>query len=251
MFAIGLALALPQPMGAWAQLSNRHRPDEDIVRMTPDQRVQEYCEEYARHSDGHSKYRHLLADLIMTDGSKAVPALTRFVNEFDPNDRKANNQRRDANCYAAEGLLYQMDQGRVRLRGISEGRIAIDAIKRLAERMKAAHFDREREETEYSRPLRYEGTLGGLRSLESINRYDHAIRDTLALRYNIDLSEDDILGFTNSLLSKDPYYPTWSEIELFKDRRKTNEGGYPLQYLIVKDIGLFYQAYLRYRTTTR
>ena len=215
--------------------------------MTPEQHVEEYCSEYVRHNDGHYKYRQLLADQVMADGLKAIPTLARVINEYDPTRRESRGREKNAACYAAEGLLWRMDRNVVRLRAFNEGRVAIDALIRLGERMNASHFDTAEDEGESSKQARYEGTLSTLKQLQGLSFYDEAIRDTLALRYKIHLSDEESLQFTSHLMSKDPFYPTWSKTEEYKDRSRINEAGNPAQYFVVRDVEPFYKAYLQYK----
>jgi hypothetical protein len=247
---LGLIMLWLIPEGRCAQLSG-HKSEAEIARMTPEQRVEEYCKEYVRHNYWHRAYDYLLADHVMVDGSRALQTLTRIINEFDPTQRKGRGREKDAACYAAEGLLGQLDHRRLRLRALAEGNMAIDALSKLAERLKTSHFDTAEDEGEYSRRLRYEGTLSTLKDLKGLSRYDEAIRDTLALRYKIHLSDDEILSFTNSLMTKDPYYPAWSKTEVYKDWSKVNEAGNPAQYLIIKDVEPFHKAYLQYKAVLK
>lgn len=234
-----------------AQLEGGHKSAAEIARMTPEQRVEEYCKEYVRHNLWHRPYDYLLADQIMADGPRALPTLTRMIDEFDPTQRKKKGRERDAACYAAEGLLSQMDHRRLRIRALDEGKLAIDALSRLVERLKTAHFETAEDEGEYSRRLRYEGTVSIFNNLRGLSHYDEAIRDTLALRYKIHLSDDETFQFTSYLISKDPYYPTWSATEEYKDRTRINEAGNPAQYFIVKNVEPFYKAYLQYKTVPK
>ena len=246
---VALALAAQCVSALCAQLGSGHKSEAEIARMTPEQRVEEYCKEYVRHSYWHRAYDDLLEDSIMRDGLNGLPALVRIINEYDPTRREGRSRERNAGSYAAQGLLSMMDHNLVRLRAVDDGRTAVDALSRLCQRMKTAKFDTAEDEGESSRQARYEGTVSALKDLRGISDYDEAIRDSLALRYKIHLSDDDLLSFTNSLMAKDAYYPTWSKTETYKDRTRINKAGYPAQYLIVKDAEPFYKAYLQYKAT--
>jgi hypothetical protein len=219
--------------------------------MTPEQRVREYCEEYSRHGLWHRDYIKLLDDSIMRDGLKAVPAMVKIVNEFDPTNFRIGGRDKDDASYAAQMLLGGLDTGYFRLRAFGEGKVAIDAVKRVVERMHAAHYETAPDEGERSKRLRYEVTVGIVKDLEANNNYDRAIRDTLELRHKINLSDNELLAFCNYLISQDPRYPTWSEPDWFVDQNRLNEAGNPLQYRIIQNIEPFYKAYLRFKQNPR
>jgi len=115
--------------------------------------------------------------------------------------------------------------------------------------MRAAHFDTA--ESYAYEQNRYQGSLSHLEHLEGLNYYDEAIGNTLRLKYDISLSDKELLGFVNYMISQDPRYPSWSEGEEYKDLTKRNEAGYPIWYFVVKAPEPFYKAYLNYKTSPR
>lgn len=244
-----LALAIASlGLGATCnQSGSGHKSGAEIERMTAEQLVQEYCTEYFRHGLWDRDYMSLLDDSIMRDGLKAVPAMVKVINEFDPtNFRTVGRDREDAS-YAAEILLGSLDTGYFRLRAFEEGKLAIDAVRRVAERMHAAHYEAAHDEGERSKRIRYEITVGILKDLQGNNNYDRAIYDTMELKHKIKLSDNELLAFCNYLISQDPHYPSWSEPDWYVDQNQLNEAGNPLQYRIVKNIEPFHKLYLQYR----
>jgi hypothetical protein len=226
--------------------THAHKSENEIARMTPEQRAREYCREYTRHLFWHSEYTDSLKRHIRRDGLKAIPALIRIIDEFDPTIPAGNSMQKDANCHAAEILLGTLD-GTFRLRAFSEGKSAIDAVRRVVERMRAAHFDTATSQGEHSPQARYRVTLYILEQMEGISGLDKGVRDTFELKYKIKMSDKELLDFSNYLTSQDPYYPTWSETEWYVDQNKLNEAGNPLQYPVVRNIEPFYQAYKEYK----
>ena len=92
-----------------AQFGSGHHSEAEIAHMTPEQRVDEYCREYVRNDVSHMEYGKLLADYIMRDGLKAVPALVKAINEFDPMRSRSGGDK-DRACEAAEVMLSDIDQ---------------------------------------------------------------------------------------------------------------------------------------------
>ena len=82
-----------------------HKSEAEIAKMTADQRVQEYCDEYYHHAFWHSDYIDTLQKYILQDGVKSLPAITQIINEFDPTNSHGKSREKDARAFAAEGLL--------------------------------------------------------------------------------------------------------------------------------------------------
>ena len=49
------------------------------------------------------------------------------------------------------------------------------------------------------------------------------------------------------MISQDPYYPSWSDREEYKDLTQHNEAGNPIWYVIMKKPERFYNAYFEYK----
>src|SRR5262245_53038863 len=157
--AVALAIYLPQ---VCCGQGDAHRPEREVMQMTPEQHVREYCREFFRHGLVHREYVKLLDDSIMRDGLSAVPALVKVVDEFDPTSFRKSAKDKEEASYAAEILLGSLE-GDFRLRAFEEGRAAIEAVIRLSDRMHDAHYDTARDEGERSKRLRYQITLGILK----------------------------------------------------------------------------------------
>ena len=248
-----LMLLADSPGYFCAQFGSGHKSEAQIARMTPEQRVEEYCRESLRHRhDLDDNYWDLLHTYVSRDGIKAVPQLVKIIDEYNPTQPNSRSRERYDRCDAAWGLLDHLDKNVVRLRGSpsEQGRKGIEAMRRLVDRMRAGHFDTATGD-EYAKQLRYQATLATVEHMEGINWCDESIRDTLKLRYKISLSDKESLDFTNYMISQDPYYPGWSERELYKDRGDVNETGNPRQYVIVRTAEPFYNAYLHYKAKTK
>jgi hypothetical protein len=230
--------------------AERHKSEAEIAKMTPDQRVQEYCDEYYRHAFWDSDYIDMVRNYILQDGTQALPAITQIISEFDPTTPKGKSRQKNARAFAAEGLLSQVDGRVVRLRAFPEGRAAMAALESLVQRMLAAHFDTaDVTKGETSDRYRYEDSQSELKDMQGINHFDRGIKDTLRIRYNITLSDEQLLDLINYLISQEPHYPGWSALENYKDLSDRNEAGYPRQYLILKNPEPFYKLYQKYKGT--
>jgi hypothetical protein len=190
----------------------------------------------------------MVRNYILEDGAKSLPAITQIINEFDPTNSKGKSRQKDARAFASEGLLSQVDGRVIRLRAIPEGKTAIEALRRLVQRMLAAHFDTaDVAKSETSDRYRYEASRSELENMEGLNYFDRSIQDTLRVRYKIKLLDVETLGFVEYLISQEPKYPSWSTRENYKALSDRNEAGLPRQYYILKNMEPFYKAYLKYK----
>jgi hypothetical protein len=229
-----------------------HKSEAEISRMTPEQRVHEYCDEYHRHSLWDSDYIDLLSQYIRRDGVKSLPAIVQIMDEFDPTNSKGKSNKKKDRASAAGTLLSEIDGRLIRLRAFPEGRAAIEALRREVQRMLAAHFDTaDVMSGEGSDRYRYEICVSSLEDMEGLNLFDMALQDTLRIRHKQNLSKKEMLAFVEYLISQEPKYPSWCPrpLEHFRDFSDLNEAGYPRQYHLIKNMEPFYNAYLKYKSS--
>lgn len=228
-----------------AQFGSGHKSEAEIARMTPDQRVEEYCREHARHLYlSHREYAALLTKYLLKDGLKVVPQVIRELDAYDPTKPVSASEERFRRYEGADFILGELEANAFRVRAFEEGRKAIDAVRRSIERMRAAHFDNPKE-VEYEMHLHYEMSVNYLKSLEGLSLSDSRIQETLKYKYNVILSKDELLDFINYLVLQDPYYPVWSERESFREKQPNGENGKWIR--LYKNPEPFYQAYLEYK----
>jgi len=214
--------------------------------MTPERLVDEYCTEYIRHRyDVLDRYRNVLEDYISRDAVNAMLPSARIIDQYDPTTQEGGSKTRGDRADAVWILLLDLDSNFIRLRASEEGRVAIESIRRLVQRMEAAHFDA-RDEYDYWRH-RYNILRDYLQEAEGINYCDEAIRHTLTLKYRKAMSDEALLQFVTYLIAKDSRYPGWSKREQYEDLTQRNEAGNTIGYLIMKNPEPFYNAYLEYQ----
>ena len=107
-------------------------------------------------------------------------------------------------------------------------------------------MERKAKDDKYEMNLRYQLSLSYLEHLEGLSLIDSLrIRDTLMYNYNITPSDDELLGFVNYLILQDPYYPGWSEGEIFRNHQPDSKNGKWL--FLYKNTEPFHQAYMEYK----
>jgi hypothetical protein len=205
----------------------KHKSEAEISRMTPEQRIDEQIKEHdhmLKHADKQSdliqKYRRM-------DGLKGSEHLIKLIESYNP------KRLRDSRSSLAVMMANDIDESIVRLRASPEGIRVIEAIERLSAKMVAAGKKRSYEELELPR-------------LKGINFTDRAVRDTLRVKYRIEISDDELLEFSNYLVKNAPTYPGWSKQYFMKDHSRINEAGNPLQVYVMKSPERFHRAYLKF-----
>ncbi len=114
--------------------------------------------------------------------------------------------------------------------------------------MLAAHFNTaDVTKPEHSDRYRYQDTRDEAAELRGLNMFDHMMQDTFRIQYKIRLSDKQLLDFVNYLISQDPRYPTWTDVEDYKDMRNRNAAGNPRQYVILTKAAPFINALRKFK----
>lgn len=211
-FSLLMILLITHP-ALRAQFGSGHKSEEQIARMTPGQRVEEFCKERARHTFSfHDEYEDLLKGYLFKDGLKVAPQVIREIEAYDPTRRESAGQQKFRRYEAAAFILLQLDYHLFRVRAFAEGRQAIESLKRSSENHRIAYLN-SKEDNEYEMERRYRLHLSHVRELEGNSFKDEFMQRTLKIRYNISLSDEELPAFVNYLIEKDPYYPSWSKVK--------------------------------------
>jgi hypothetical protein len=214
-----------------------HKSEAEIAAMTPAQRVDEYLKEINYHrGDGIANYtngrdqRDVINGYILKDGVKALPALAEIANRYHPDIQ--DNYDQSGDFFIALQLVESIDNIAVRIRATEEGRSAIKVFEDVLNRMKKAGFDDEKNKwnNDYSRELDTLRVLQG----KSVSLTDETIRETLKEKHNIQMSDEEMIKFSNYLTSLDPTYT--SRCEFISDSP-----------YICKDSIEYYEAYLKFK----
>jgi hypothetical protein len=222
-----LAIATHSVSVFCVQFGSGHKSEAEIARMTPEQRVDEYIREDLRHKyDLDDNYHDLVFNYIRRDVIRGLDPISKIIDEYNPKEIKGKTKESSERYDAAWILLSDIDGTVIRLRASEEGQRGIEAVRRAVERMQAAHFD-DAESYNYNKQGRYQLSLIALKEMTGINARDEAVRHTLKLRYKISVSETDMLGFVNYMISQDPSYPSLMVTELYKDQEQLNQAGKP------------------------
>jgi len=94
-----------------------------------------------------------------------------------------------------------------------------------------AGFDK----TEHNRNSYFSLASHYLEMAKGTNIRDEMIEATLQAKHKIQMTDEELLEFSNYLVSLDPTYPTWSDV---------GEAGPPA---LVKDSKRYYDAYLEFK----
>lgn len=207
-------------ISCFSQKNYRHKTEDEIAAMTPSQRIDEFLKERYYHHPFDSltpgqDQSILIKDYIRKDGTKALPAIANIANRFHPENGDSFDAQDDKKAINFQGVLFlaeDIDNVVIRIRASEEGRSAIKVFEAGLSRMKTAGWAVERHKwnrlyTAYSDKLR---TMRG----ERRSFTDGYIRDTLRLKHNIQMSDEELVKFDNYLTSLDPNYPSRCKLKL-------------------------------------
>ena len=239
LFVITIAVAFNVSQ-ITAQVSYQHKTENEIAALSPTERVNEYLKERDYHApfdpvgkenDGRDQ-SVLIKDYIRKDGAKALPALANIANSYQPTRSGVSEQggRFEEVFFLAEDI----DNVAIRIRATEEGRAAIKVFADVLNRMKEAGYD---DETHKWNKI-YLAYMDKLKTMkgERISFTDGHIQDTLRIKHNINVSDEEMVKFAKYLTSLTPIYPSQCEIR------------FPPPPLICKDSEEFYKAYLKFKT---
>lgn len=217
----------------------KHKAEADLAAMTPAQLIDEDVKELTYHtsamsalSDSSDDYGLLIGKYIDKYESRILPALTTYINEYDPKAPPYCDDRAGIRFYVASGILNGLDSGVFRLRATKEGKLAIESLERGVKRMRGAGFA----EVDHEFYSRFNISSFHVEMMKGTNVRDEMIRATLLARHKVQMTENEYLEFSTFLTSIDPTYPTWSKV-----------GEYGPPTLLV-DSKKYYEAYLKFKT---
>jgi len=214
--------------------SYRFKSEKEILTMTPRQLVEEDVQSEIHTPEYISKaadYGQLTNKYLRKNALVVLPILTEYINAYDPTKRASCDEVRYS---TASHRLWSIDLATLRLRGVYDGKLAINAVKNAIDRMKKAGFEAPGVQSPLS------GSLLDLPQLTGTNIRDYQIRDTLRTKNHVEMSDEEFENFVEYLISIDPRYPSWSRLE----------PGYKVRPLLV-DSRRFLQAYRQFKRRTQ
>ena len=122
------------------------------------------------------------------------------------------------------------------------------ALESAINRMRAAGYG-QKDQHEWPQHGRFELAVTYLKEANGTNPADEAIRDTFWVRHKVQMSDEELLAFSNFLVARDPTYPSWSEQDFIKDYTRINEAGYPFQRYVMRKPERFYEVYMEFKKT--
>ena len=229
-----------------------HKSEAQLDRMTPEQLVEEYCQEYTKHYfDDHVEYSRLITKRIHKNGINILPIVTQRIEQYNPIAFKKWKLDKAAQYEATVAILVDIDMGSFRLRGYEDGQKAIQIVKQSLERVVATLALKQPEFEKYTDDINSvrKRIINWIGTLEETSFRDPWIRDNLWFRYDIDLSEEEFLKFINFLIAKDPTYPSKYETEAWKPAVHGFKIPNPtkrVMFSIIKNPEVFYKLYQEY-----
>ncbi|HKO62723.1 MAG TPA: hypothetical protein VJV03_16275 [Pyrinomonadaceae bacterium] len=222
----------------------KHKTESQLAGMTSAQRVEEYANEQAHHKyDFLDEQSRLILKYIRQDGRKALPPMVLIIDQYDPTTvttSNKNGERFDAMWM----LLGDLDSYVIRVRATDEGRTAIDRLQNAINRM---NNSTSAVNDHWATEGRLKLATKTLEDANGIGFADRTVRDTFWIQYKVQLSDEELLKFSNFLVARDPNYPSWSQTDFIKDFSRINDSGNPLQVYVMKNPSPFYNEYLEFK----
>jgi hypothetical protein len=231
------AVGTPTPIGNLICLEKDYQPKSEIAlaTMTSRQLIDELVkinpDSFKTYSEV-ADYEKSIEIKIREAGVESLAVLTEYMNDYEPQSVSKCNEHRFA---VVKRLVYDIDRFEFRLRGTKEGKLTINAFDRAIERM---------EKSNKSIP-EYRNLF--LSQIKGINFADEAIQDTFWVDKKIEISDSEMLEFSNFLIIRDPTYPSWSDKDFIKDYSRINQAGNPSQVYILKKPERFYEVYTEFK----
>lgn len=225
----------------------KHKSKDGLAHMTPGQHIDEWVKEQVHHRyDVLDEQKNVIRKYIRIDGLKTLPRIIEIIDEYDPTLASGKSGYKEERFDAVLMLLDDLDNYVIRLRGTEEGKRAIDALELIINRMRKAGYS-QKDQVEWAKYSRFDFTLKNLEWIKGVGEIDDNVKDTLWVRYKILLSKEELLAFSNFLVTRDSSYPSWSETDFVKDYTRINEAGNPLQVYLLRKPERYYEAYLEFK----
>lgn len=241
-----LCLVSFAPFAANAQWY-RHKSEAKIAQMTPAERVDEWVKEYAHRYNLQDEQRDLIRKYIMLDGTKALPRLTEYLDQYNPTEHRRGKTEQAVNFESCSMMLDWIDSFAVRLRSSEEGRSAINALERSIERMRAAGFAVKQDGYDWNNGTFIVASIY-LKAAKGINETDQDIQNTFWFLYKIAIHDVELIELSNYLTEHYPQYPSWSERKMVRND-ESSPVGFAVKDRILKKPERYYQAYLEFTQT--
>ena len=216
-----------------------------IASMTPQQLVEELVAVQPSTFDTYDEivdYQELIEKRIRKKGAR-IKVLSVLTEYFDKSYKKQSSFNCDKFWVdTLYKIAWDIDRFEFRLRGEEKGRQAIDAFESAIKRAESPGFASKKVLSYYNNTLD---------DLKGIGEYDRKIQNTFLIRKSMELSDDEMLKFSNYLTELDPTYPKWSYWDFIKDYSRLNEAGNPIQRYVLIKPKRFYETYEEFKKELR
>lgn len=234
--------AIPTPVdGVCFEENYQPKSEATVASMSPRQLIDELIRNMhstSRTNEESANYQISIEKRIRQAGDKALPILTEYMNNsyLKQSDFYCDNSR----FSTVQRMAHDIDRFEFRLRGTDQGKLTIEAYERALERVEKPGFTKK--DVSYYRTM-------FLSDLKGVSHIDQNIQDTFWVHYRIEISESELLEFSNFLIELDPTYPSWSDTDFIKDHSRINQAGNPRQVYVFKKPDRYYKAYLDFQKT--
>jgi hypothetical protein len=187
-----------------AQNAFKHKSENEIKAMSPAQRVEEVIKERLYHGVEISddNYEPLLR-YIHKNAIETLPALESVAARYEPRPEQTGPDIRFETAFL---LAREIDDSVIRIRTTDKGRSLIKSFENVLGRMQNAGYAEDTHKW-YRRYLGYEKDVAGLQG-KQLSLIDGYIQESLEKKHTTQISDEEMLKFSNYLTSYKPTYPS-------------------------------------------
>ncbi len=201
----------------------QHKSADEIGRMKTAEKLDELVREQLYHMPSIDNYGfEVIGRSLRKDGEAVLPELAQYLKAFDNNRASTCGEKR---FLVVIITADDLDNHVFRIRGSKIGRLLIEELESQILKLEGTSSN-DQEQVPITLVLHANNVLNGLKG---INIVDRKIQDTLRVRGNITLNDEELSSFVGFLTLKYPSYPSWSEVgdfgppPTFKDVQKYTE----------------------------
>ncbi|MEZ5345686.1 MAG: hypothetical protein R2681_09050 [Pyrinomonadaceae bacterium] len=205
-----------------------HETSDEIHAMSPEEKMDQMLLEYLFHQPwervNDANY-DLLHKLLIEDSIRILPKAIEYVTSYKPTNGSCK-EFNEARLIVAAEYVKAVDDREFRVRAITQGKTFLKELEATIELKQKQNHNKNR--------IRLLSML--LEQMKGTNIADGDLQATFKNKYSIEISHEELNMFIEYLISVDPAYPSWSDVDrsspphTFKDPEK------------------FYEAYEQFKT---
>lgn len=183
----------------------KHKTSEEILALSPDERMDQMLLEHLFHkpwTKSNDANYHLLHKLLIEDSLKILPKASEYVTSYNPKNGFCK-EFNEAKLHLAAQYVNAVDDRKFRVRATKNGEKFLKELEAAIELKRKENHGEDRISLLSSLLEQMKG--GSIR--------DEILQSTFKEKHSVDISHEELNMLTEFLISVDPAYPSWSEVD--------------------------------------